>query len=131
MGGQDPDTGVGPFKLSLDDLVEFARLGWQEPLGEEDTRRTILAWLRSRENPYGLTDADIADTNTMMRDVLADAEADTDHWLTLGEITLAMRRVDTDESEEIDNARLFDELSQIIRERSLAPGETGAPRHDL
>ena len=73
----------------------------------------------------------------MMRDVLADADADADHWLTLEEITVAMRRVDTDESEEIDNSRLYDELSRVIRERPLpaghplAPGNAEPPRHDL
>jgi len=131
MGGEDLNASVGTFRLSLDDLVEFARLGWSEPLSDDDIRRSILAWLRSRENPYGLTDADVADTNTMMRDVLADADADTDHWLTLEEITLAMRRVDTDESEEIDNSRLFDELSRVIRERPRAPGRTEPPRLQL
>ena len=30
-----------------------------EALSDEEIRRSILAWLRSRENPYGLTDADV------------------------------------------------------------------------
>jgi len=130
MSDPDLNASVGTFRLSLDDLVEFAAIGWRQPLSDEDMRREILAWLRARENPYGLTEADIADTNTMMRDVLADAEPDSDHWLTLEEITLAMSRVDTDESEEIDNSRLFEELSRVIRERSMIEGTNGLFPHE-